>query len=287
VIKPQKPDILNQIISDVLATSAKNRSVAEPSPDEMELLRQYNEVLFRKLERKVKQLEEEVAGHKRAEERILLANRKLSLMTEVTYQDIQNKITALRGFAELSKKYDTEEGRIAYIEKQMVILDTIQNLIKKTKDYQQMGLHRSRWMGQEEIIRMQMSLQSQMHTVSLVCDLHGLEINTDPLIARVFYNLIHNAIRHGVHVTRISISFKEDPDGLILACEDDGVGIPSEEKSHLFDRIVGGEGKFGLFFIRELLTLSGMTIQETGIYGKGARFEITVPRGMYRFAAHP
>jgi signal transduction histidine kinase len=208
-------------------------------------------------------------------------------MTEVTYQDIQNKITALRGFAELSKKYDTEEGRIAYIEKQMVILDTIQNLIKKTKDYQQMGLHRSRWMGQEEIIRMQMSLQSQMHTVSLVCDLHGLEINTDPLIARVFYNLIHNAIRHGVHVTRISISFKEDPDGLILACEDDGVGIPSEEKSHLFDRIVGGEGKFGLFFIRELLTLSGMTIQETGIYGKGARFEITVPRGMYRFAAHP
>jgi hypothetical protein len=57
VVKPQKPEVLSQIISDVLATSAKDRAAAEPSLDEMERLRQYNDVLFRKLEKKVKQLE--------------------------------------------------------------------------------------------------------------------------------------------------------------------------------------------------------------------------------------
>jgi signal transduction histidine kinase len=62
------------------------------------------------------------------------------------------------------------------------------------------------------------------------------------------------------------------------------MGIPAGEKSRLFDRVVGGSGKFGLFFVREFLTLSGMTIEETGTPGRGARFEITVPAGMYRFA---
>jgi CheY-like chemotaxis protein len=286
VVKPQKPEVLGQIISDVLAISAKDRAAAEPTLNEMESLRQYNEVLFRKLEKKVKQLEGEIAGHRLAEERIILANRKLTLMTEVTYQDIQNKLTALGGFAELSRSPKSEVERIGYIDRQKEILETIQNLIKKTKDYQQMGIDRSRWIGLEETIRMQMSLQSQKHALSLVCDLSGLEIFTDPLISRVFYNLIHNAIRHGGGVSRITVSCSENPSGLLLVCEDDGAGIPSREKLRLFDRVAGGEGKFGLFFIREFLTLSGMTIRETGIPGKGARFEITVPAGMYRFAGH-
>jgi CheY-like chemotaxis protein len=287
VTKPQKPDVLGQIVAEILAEYQKNRTAAEPSLNEMESLRQYNEVLFRKLEKKVKQLEGEIAGHRLAEERIILANRKLTLMTEVTYQDIQNKLTALSGFAELSRSPKGEKERIGYIDRQKEILETIQNLIKKTKDYQQMGVDRSRWIGLEETIRMQMSLQSQKHAVSLVCDLSGLEIFTDPLIARVFYNLIHNAIRHGGGVSRITFSCSENPSGLLLVCEDDGVGIPSDEKLRLFDRVVGGSGKFGLFFSREFLTLSGMTLRETGIPGKGARFEITVPAGMFRFATKP
>jgi PAS domain S-box-containing protein len=413
VVKPQKPEVLNQIISELLAEHSRGRPLDKPSPDETALLQQYNEVLFRKLEKKVKQLEDEIvdrkragenlllsetryrrlfesmmdafarvdmSGHvlecnksfkemlgysdeelarltyqdltpekwhaletdivrtqilplgystvyekeyrkkdgtlfpvelrtflirddsgqpsgmwaivrdisqrKRSEERILLANHKLALMTEVTYQDIQNKVTALRGFAELSRNPTNEEGRIAHIEKQMEILESIQNLIKKTKDYQQMGIDRSRWIGIEETIRLQMSLQSQTHTLSLLCDLSGLELYTDPLLAHVFYNLIHNAIRHGGNVSRITFSAQENPSGLLLVCEDDGVGIPSGEKTHLFDRVVGGSGKFGLFFVREFLILSGMTIRETGIPGRGARFEITVPAGMYRFAGN-
>jgi signal transduction histidine kinase len=284
VVKPQKPEALLQELSDILTDSAKDRTVAKPTLDEMEHLQQYNEVLFRKLEKKVQQLEDEIVGHQKAEERILLANRKLTLMTEVTYQDIQNKVTALRGFSELLRDPVREKDRMLFIQKQVEILDTIQNLIKKTKDYQQMGMVDSRWVEIEPIIRLQMSLQSQKHSVALICDLPGLEILTDPLIARVFYNLIHNTIRHGGDVTRVSFSCREVPEGLILVCEDDGTGIQPDDNDTLFDRIPGGEGKFGLFFVREFLTLSGMTIRQTGTFGHGARFEITVPYVMYRFS---
>ena len=39
----------------------------------------------------------------------------------------------------------------------------------------------------------------------------------------------------------------------------------------------------GLFLSLEILAITGITIRETGEPGKAARFEITVPNGMYRF----
>jgi len=40
---------------------------------------------------------------------------------------------------------------------------------------------------------------------------------------------------------------------------------------------------FGLYPMREMLSITGITITGDGIPGKGARFEITVPKGAYRF----
>ncbi len=39
---------------------------------------------------------------------------------------------------------------------------------------------------------------------------------------------------------------------------------------------------FGLFLVREILALTGITITETGFPGSGARFEIHVPKKMAR-----
>ena len=38
----------------------------------------------------------------------------------------------------------------------------------------------------------------------------------------------------------------------------------------------------GLFLVREILSITGIKIRETGVPGKGARFEILVPEGGYR-----
>ena len=228
-------------------------------------------------------ISEDITERKQAEERFNLANRKLALMTDVTFQDIQNKVTALRGYIEIGKEKGRENERIALLEKEEVVLESIHHLIRNTKEYQQMGVDQIRWIPLEPRIRMQASLISGRPDFSLDIDLHGLEIYSDPLIDRVFYNLIDNTVKHSKTFTRISFSCQEKPDGLILICEDDGVGIPPGQKVHIFDRVVGGVGKFGLFFVREFLDMSGMTIIENGEPGKGARFEITVPKGMYRF----
>ncbi len=224
----------------------------------------------------------DVTDRKRAEEKIKLANRKLALMTDVTYQDIQNKVTALRGFVDFSRFAQNEQNRLSTLKKEDEILETIHNLIKKTKEYQQMGIDKLRWVKLEHSIKIQTALVSGKSEIKVNIDLQGLEIYTDPLIDRVIYNFVDNAVKHGKTLTHISFYCHSNPEDLTIICEDDGVGIPNHEKNHIFNRIVG-EGQFGLFFAHEFLTISGMTIKETGDPGKGARFEITVPKGMYRF----
>jgi signal transduction histidine kinase len=113
-------------------------------------------------------------------------------------------------------------------------------------------------------------------------DLHDLEIYCDPVIEKVFSHLIDNTRRHGEKATEIHISCDETADGLLLIYQDDGVGIPRERKKDLFIRGAGPATGFSLFFVHDILEISDMTIRETGEPGTGVRFEISIPKGLYR-----
>ena len=78
---------------------------------------------------------------------------------------------------------------------------------------------------------------------------------------------------------------KCSPEGLLLVYEDDGVGVPVPAKQKIFDRGYGEHTGLGLYLVREILSISDIHIQETGTPGKGARFEIRLPPGSYRFSS--
>jgi signal transduction histidine kinase len=118
---------------------------------------------------------------------------------------------------------------------------------------------------------------------SIDSKLEGLELWADPMLEKVFINLIDNAIRHGDHVKVISFSHRLSGKDLKIVIQDDGVGISPEEKEKIFERGYGKNTGLGLFLIREILGITGHSISETGIPGEGARFEIRVPNGLFRF----
>ncbi len=68
----------------------------------------------------------------------------------------------------------------------------------------------------------------------------------------------------------------------IIVCEDDGIGILENEKDLIFEHGYGKHTGIGLFLSREILSITGLSIHECGEEGKGARFEITVPKGKFR-----
>ena len=53
-------------------------------------------------------------------------------------------------------------------------------------------------------------------------------------------------------------------------------------KEQIFERGFGKNTGLGLALAREIITITGITITETGEPGKDARFEMKVPKGVYR-----
>jgi signal transduction histidine kinase len=69
---------------------------------------------------------------------------------------------------------------------------------------------------------------------------------------------------------------------MVLIYEDNGIGVPQEEKAIIFDSGHGKNTGLGLHLARQILAITNITIVETGEPGKGARFEIIVPEGSWR-----
>ena len=62
------------------------------------------------------------------------------------------------------------------------------------------------------------------------------------------------------------------------------VGIAEDEKELVFEEGHGKHTGIGLFLIREILLLTSIRIQETGLFGAGACFELTIPQGGWQKA---
>jgi len=212
------------------------------------------------------------------------ANTKLNLLNSITRHDIRNQLTALKGFLSISRSRLADPVRMGeFITKEERIADTLERQITFTGYYQDMGIKEPVWQNVEATIRGGAALLP-LGRVVLQIDRANLEVYADPLFEKVFYNLIDNALRYGGEgLSAIRVRSSETGDGLVLVCEDDGAGICDQDREHLFERGFGKNTGLGLFLAREILGITGISIRETGDCGTGARFEMLVPKGMYRF----
>ncbi|MGD1004673.1 MAG: ATP-binding protein [Methanoregulaceae archaeon] len=209
------------------------------------------------------------------------ANAKLHLLSSITRHDILNQVTALKVQLELSKLETADTDLLEYIKNEETVTDIISQQIEFTRDYQDIGINAPQWFDVKKIIENAIKT-IKLGPVVVSIEFDKLEIFADPLLERVFFNLIENALRHGKKLTKITFSYKESNDNLILICMDDGIGIPPENKELIFTRGFGSNSGEGLFFVHQLVDLQGMSIRETGTYGEGARFDIRIPHGAFR-----
>ncbi|HEX8785954.1 MAG TPA: ATP-binding protein [Telluria sp.] len=107
------------------------------------------------------------------------------------------------------------------------------------------------------------------------------------LLARAVGNLLRNAQKYAAR--QVLLAAQRDGGMLEIAIEDDGPGIPDEEREHIFepfyrldrsrDRATGGFG-LGLSIARKAVVLhGGSLVVERSLLG-GARFVIRVPDGV-------
>lgn len=225
----------------------------------------------------------DITERKAAEDALSRLNKKLTILSSITRHDIKNQLMALSTYLELSKEeLDTIPSASEYLKKEIRIAETMGEQIDFTKVYEDMGIKSPVWQNISASVQRAVTALP-LRDVKVVVDRSDLEIYADSLFEKVFYNLIDNALRYGGEaMTTILVTSSETGAGFVIACEDDGVGITGNDKKRLFGQGYGKNTGLGLFLTREILSITGITIAETGEPGKGARFEIQVPKGCYR-----
>ena len=215
---------------------------------------------------------------KRSEEALRQANRQLQLLSSITRHDILNKIAVIRGFLTVAEMDYNDPNLPEYLQMMKSATDVIQSQIEFTRIYQDLGSHEPQWICLDTI----MPYSSLPETITMEVNLQNISLFADPMLERVFFNLLDNSVRHGQQVSLVHVSVHESDGNLTVAWEDNGIGIPVDDKELVFDRGFGKNTGLGMFLVREILSLTDITIKETGMPGTGARFEITAPKGRWR-----
>ncbi|MFA7694450.1 MAG: PAS domain S-box protein [Methanoregula sp.] len=222
----------------------------------------------------------DLTGIQQVDDALRIANVKLNLMIEVTRHDVLNSLTALLGYNAIIRDRDIDDTTREFLEKQEKALLAVRSQIEFTRAYDDLGVKAPVWQHVGNTAAR--AYAHFINTITFTCETGDLEIYADPMLEKVFYNLFDNAFRYGEGVTKVRLSGVMDGTDLLLSFEDDGVGVPENEKTRIFSRGVGKNTGLGLFLTREILAITRIGIQETGEYRKGARFTIKVPRGAYR-----
>ena len=231
----------------------------------------------------------DITERKLAEEALHQANRKLNLLSGITRHDINNQLTVLQGYLAILEDSQLDPSQKKYFQKVTTAAKRISAMIQFSKGYEEIGIHAPIWQDCRSLVDMA-AKQAPLGMVMLKNDLPaGAEVLADPLVVKVFYNLMDNAVRYGGKITTIRFSVDEHDDDHIVMCEDEGDGVAAGEKEKIFERGFGKNTGLGLALSREILDITGIAISETGEPGKGARFEMVVPKGAWRMGAedHP
>jgi signal transduction histidine kinase/GAF domain-containing protein len=122
------------------------------------------------------------------------------------------------------------------------------------------------------------------------CQALSESVYVDPeMWEKVLFNLLSNAFKFTLSGS-ISIRLRPSKDGkaAILTIADTGVGIPSHELPHIFQRFHRVEGAtarshegsgIGLALVQELVKLNGGSIGVSSVEGQGTAFTVTMPFG--------
>lgn len=114
---------------------------------------------------------------------------------------------------------------------------------------------------------------------------HMTQVDTKR-IRSVVENLVGNAIKFSPKGGSVQVRFSTEGDTHRLVVQDDGIGIPLSDQSHIFDRFyrvahpdheIQGTG-LGLAITKDIVDMHGGAIQLASTLGIGSTFTVSLPR---------
>ncbi|WNZ28409.1 MAG: PAS domain S-box protein [Candidatus Bathyarchaeota archaeon] len=205
-------------------------------------------------------------------------NEKLGVVGKLTRHDARNKLSVILNNVFIAKKRLTENlDPSTCLDAIEAISVQIGEIFEFARICEKVGTEDITYIDVCKSVNEAIMLLSGSDNKKFVNNCDGLVVLADSLLRQMFYNLMDNSLIHGKNVTQIKFFFEELENKLMLVYEDDGGGIPKPEKNKIFNEGYGKGTGYGLYLIKKTCESYGWAIEETGVWGKGAKFCISIP----------
>lgn len=220
----------------------------------------------------------DISERKNTELQLRSMNEKLSVVGKLTRHDVRNKLSTVTGNIYLARRKLLEDHEVQkYLEEIKAAIKQTEHIFDFAREYEKLGIEMPEYINIEHAINEARQLFSELFNITVSNECKKLNLLADSMVSRLFYNLIDNSLRHGGKVKQVRIYFEKTKEGIKLVYEDNGVGIPKNEKTKIFQEGYGRGSGYGLYLIKRMCEGYGWTIKETGKQGKGAKFTIVIP----------
>ncbi|RAW44693.1 PAS domain-containing sensor histidine kinase [Halorubrum sp. 48-1-W] len=199
-------------------------------------------------------------------------NEQLDEFASVISHDLRNPLNVAQGrTALLDREYESE-----HIESLRTALSRMEEIVEDTLALARNGQR----VGEMEPVNLVSAIGKCWETVDTSATTLEIEddlrIRADPdRIQHVCENLLRNAVEHGGDDVTVRIG---QADEQTLYFEDDGPGIPEDERDAVFEpgySSTGGGTGFGLAIVQRIAEAHGWGVTLTNSESGGARFEFT------------
>lgn len=211
--------------------------------------------------------------------------------------DLRSPLTLMRGYATmLDTVGELNEQQQGYVKKIVTGVENMSRLVNNLLDLGRIefgvGLQVENVPVLDIIERVTGALQLQaaqknIHlNVELPKDMpHAVEAD-QALLHQAVYNLVENAIKYTPPAGKVTIRTVSQPDYLIFAIEDSGIGIPAEDIPHLFEKFYRGKQRearnqpgsgLGLAIVLSIAENHRGRVWVESEVGKGSTFYLQIP----------
>ncbi|MBS3815690.1 MAG: PAS domain S-box protein [Hadesarchaea archaeon] len=164
--------------------------------------------------------------------------KKEGFLHSILRHDLRNKTNIVRGYLELLRDTDLSEKQEEFLGKADKATREGIELIEKVRSIRKIG---EEAFGE---VKLNTILKNVIKETKTQASEKGIEIELTscdykvwggPLLNELFSNLVENSILHS-GCEKIKISCREEDEEVIVSIEDDGRGVPDEDKGKVFKR---------------------------------------------------
>ncbi|WGI18096.1 PAS domain S-box protein [Methanonatronarchaeum sp. AMET-Sl] len=195
--------------------------------------------------------------------------------------DVKNKNQIAQGYLNLIQEQEIPPKTKEHLKKAQNNLKESNKITEKIKSLQKARQEKPKPINLNKTLKKIQQQNPEIQTTIHNNLPNQTTINAGPLLNQVFTNIIENSIKHS-NANKIKIKTKNQKTKITITIEDNGKGIPDQEKQKIFNKGYSkGKNKgtgLGLYLVKQIIKHYNGKITTKNSKMGGTRFDITLQK---------